>query len=262
MRHPEASRFHQRRERRLSPLPLAQLCRSLRPAPQQTLSASDIPGCCADAPRCTPSSTPRSSAARRTSFETSSPSNTHPATVRENSPRARSASASPAECAPTRSAAPRTTPENAGSSAPARYRSESLAAVRAPPRSHPTRASLSGWQNSYPLPTPNTPACTHPPRSAPESFVRTPPHRAESPTPTPDWPKSSPAAAFPRARNASASSAESSVPPLDTPDAPACGSHALPSGPTTPAVADTRSAASPAPTPPTASATAHRCACL
>ena len=64
---------------------------------------------------------------------------------------ARSASAFPAECALTRSAALHTTPENAGSSAPARCRNGSLAAARAPPRSHPARASPSGWQSSYPV---------------------------------------------------------------------------------------------------------------
>jgi len=37
----------------------------------------------------------------------------------------------------------------------------------------------------------------------------------------------------------------------DIPDPPACGSHARPSGPAKHAAADTRSAASPAPTPPT-----------
>src|SRR5271167_4430515 len=92
----------------------------------------------------------------------------------------------------------------------------------------------------------------HPPRSAPGSFVHTPPHRAGNPAPTPGSPKSAPPAAFLRARNACASSAGSSVRHPDTRDAPACGSHALPSGPTTHAVADTRSAASPEPTPPAA----------
>jgi len=42
----------------------------------------------------------------------------------------------------------------------------------------------------------------------------------------------------------------------DTRDAPACDSHALPHGPTKHAAADTRSAASTAPAPPTACATA------
>ncbi len=124
----------------------------------------------------------------------------------------------------------------------------------------PAPASLSGWQSSYPLPRPNTPACTHPPHSVPGSPVRTPPHRAQNPAPTPGSLKSAPAAAFPRARNASVSSAESSTLPPDTPDARACDSPPLPSGPTAHAAADTRSAASTAPTPPTACATAHRCA--
>jgi hypothetical protein len=100
---------------------------------------------------------------------------------------------------------------------------------------------------------------THPPRSAPGSPVRTPPHRAESPAPTPGSPKSAPPAAFPSARSVSASSSGSSSRPPDTLDARACGSHALPSGPATHAAADTQSAASPAPTPPAACATAHRC---
>jgi hypothetical protein len=39
--------------RRLSPLPLAQLCRSLLLVPPQTLSGFDIPSCCVDALRCT-----------------------------------------------------------------------------------------------------------------------------------------------------------------------------------------------------------------
>ena len=57
------------------------------------------------------------------------------------------------------------------------------------------------------------------------------PHSTASctnPAPTPDSPRSPPAAAFPCARNASASPAESSVPPPDTPDALACGLHGLP----------------------------------
>jgi hypothetical protein len=41
----------------------------------------------------------------------------------------------------------------------------------------------------------------------------------------------------------------------------ACGSHAPPRGPTKPAAADTRSAASPAPTPPAAFVMVHRSAC-
>src|SRR5208282_732742 len=70
--------------RRLSPLPLAQLCRSLLLAPRQTLAGFCIPSCYADGLRCTPFATPRSSAGRRTGSETSSPSSTHLAAVREN----------------------------------------------------------------------------------------------------------------------------------------------------------------------------------
>jgi hypothetical protein len=178
--------------RRLSPLLLVQMCRSLLLAPPQTLSACGSPGCCADALRCTPSATPQSSPGHRTGSETSSLPNTLPAAAHGNSRRARSASAYQAECAPTRSAVPHTTPENAGSSVPARCRSGSLAVALARPRSHPALVSLSGWQSSYPLPRPSTPACTHPPRSAPGSPARTPLHRAESPAPTPGSPKSAP----------------------------------------------------------------------
>jgi len=247
--------------RRLSPLPLAQLCRSPLPALPRTPSVSGIPSCYAGAPRCTPSATLRSYAARRTSFETSSPSSTHLATVRENSRSAHSASAFPAECAPTRSAAPHTTPENAGWSTPARCRSVSPTAVLARPQSHPTRASLSDWQSSYPLPRPSTLAYRHPPRSAPGSPFHTPPHRAGNPVPTPGSPKSAPAAAFPRARSVSASSAPASTRPPDTRDALACGSRALLRGPAKYAAADTRSAAWTAPTPPAAFVAAHRYAC-
>ena len=175
--------------RRLSPLPPLSCVEACGVAPQ-TLSASCIPNCCAVVPRCTPSSTLRSSAAHRTSSETNSRSSILPATVHENSPRARFASASPAECAPTRSAVPHTTPENAGWSVPVRCRSESPSVARAPPRSHPTLVSLFDWQNWCPLPRPNTPACTHPLRSALGSLVRIPPHRARNPAPTPGSPPS------------------------------------------------------------------------
>jgi len=47
---------------RLSPLPLAQLCRSLLLAPSQILSAGGSPDYCADVLRCTPSATLRSCA--------------------------------------------------------------------------------------------------------------------------------------------------------------------------------------------------------
>src|SRR6266852_2898272 len=246
---------------RWSPLLLDQLCGSPLPALPRTPSVSGIPSCYAGAPRCTPSATLRSYAARRTSFETSSPSSTHLATVRENSRSAHSASAFPAECAPTRSAAPHTTPENAGWSTPARCRSVSPTAVLARPQSHPTRASLSDWQSSYPLPRPSTLAYRHPPRSAPGSPFHTPPHRAGNPVPTPGSPKSAPAAAFPRARSVSASSAPASTRPPDTRDALACGSRALLRGPAKYAAADTRSAAWTAPTPPAAFVAAHRYAC-
>jgi hypothetical protein len=98
---------------RLNPLPLAQLWRSQLPAPPRTLSACGNPSCCGDAPRCTPSSTPRSSAVHRTGSETSSRPGTLPAAVRESFPRAHSVSASPAEYALTQSAVLRTTPGNA-----------------------------------------------------------------------------------------------------------------------------------------------------
>jgi hypothetical protein len=79
--------------RRLSPLPLAQMYRGALLCRRKLFSACGIPNCCAGAPRCTRSSTPRSSAAHRTSSGTNSRSNTLPATVRGNSRRARSASA-------------------------------------------------------------------------------------------------------------------------------------------------------------------------
>jgi hypothetical protein len=69
------------------------------------------------------------------------------------------------------------------------------------------------------------------------------------------------AAVVPRGHNVSVSSSESSTRPPDTLDALASGSHALPSGPTTHAAADTRIAVSPAPTPPAAFAAAHHSAC-
>jgi hypothetical protein len=78
--------------------------------------------------------------------------------------------------------------------------------------------------------------CTHPPRSVLESLVRTPLHRAQNPAPIPGSPPSA-ISGCPRARNVSASSAGSSPLPPDKPDALACGSHALPSGPTKHAVA-------------------------
>src|ERR1700719_2716965 len=139
-----------------------------------------------------------------------------------------------------------------------RHGIKGVVAVRARPRSRPVLALLSDWRNSYPLPKPSTLACTHPPRSAPGSPVRTPPHHAQNPTPTPGSPKSAPPAAFPRARNASAVSAATSTPPPDRSDAASCDSPVLHFVPTKHAAADTRSAASTAPTPPTACATAHR----
>src|SRR5580692_463519 len=84
--------------------------------------------------------------------------------------------------------------------------------------------------------TSSTLACTHPPRSVLESLVRTPLHRAQNPAPIPGSPPSA-SSGCPRARNVSASSAGSSPLPPDKPDALACGSHALPSGPTKHAVA-------------------------
>src|SRR5208337_4581133 len=66
-------------------------------------------------------------------------------------------------------------------------------------------------------------------------------------------------AAFPRARSACASCAGWLVPPPGTPDAIACGSHALHCAATTLADADTRNAASTSPTPPVACAAVHRC---
>jgi hypothetical protein len=77
--------------------------------------------------------------------------------------------------------------------------------------------------------------------------------------PIPGSPKSAPAAAFPRARNASVSFDGSSAPPRDRSDAVFCGSPVLHPVVTTHAAADTQSAASTAPTPPVACAAVHRC---
>src|SRR5438105_4543910 len=71
----------------------------------------------------------RPSAVHRTDSETSSKPNTLRAAVRESFPRVHSASASPAECALTRSAAPRTTPKNAGWLVPVHCHSESPSVV-------------------------------------------------------------------------------------------------------------------------------------
>ena len=232
---------------------------SLFPAPH-IRSGSDTPNCCAAVLRYIPFSTGRSCAWHRTDFETSSGSNTLLATVHGSFRRARSASACPAECELTRSVAPHTRPGNADSSVPAHCRNESPRVARARPRSHPTRASLSDWQSSCPLPRPNIRACTHPSRSAPGSFARSPPHRVQNPTPTPGSPLSTLARAVPRERSVSASSAGSPIPPPDTRDARVCGSHALPSGLATHATADTRSAASLALTPPAAFVAVHPCA--
>lgn len=56
------------------------------------------------------------------------------------------------------------------------------------------------------------------------------------------YPKSAPAAAFPRARSASASSVASSAPPRDSSDATVYGSHALHFGTATHASADGQTA--------------------
>ena len=87
-----------------------------------------------------------------------------------------------------------TTPENARlvSSGPLSQRI-AFGCPRSP-QSPPALASLFDWRSSCPLPKPNTPACTHPPRSAPGSLVRTPRHHARNPAPTPDSPPSSSAA--------------------------------------------------------------------
>jgi len=119
----------------------------------------------------------------QTNSRTSSRSSIHRVTSHENFPHVRSASAAPARYAPTRSSAPCTTPESAGSSAPARCRNESPQALPAPPRSAPARASLSGSQNSYPLPAPNTLACTRRSRLARGTSARSPRHRARNPAP-------------------------------------------------------------------------------
>src|SRR6202034_4813165 len=118
--------------------------------------------------------------------------------------------------------------------------------------------SLSGWQSSYPPPKPSTLGCTHLSRSAPGSFARTPPHRAQNPAPTPGSPKSAPPAAFLPARSACVFCAGWPVPPRGTPDAISCGSRALHFAALTPADADTRSAASTAPTRPVACAAVRR----
>jgi len=52
------------------------------------------------------------------------------------------------------------------------------------PQLLPALASLSGWRNWCRLPTPDTLVCKHPPRSAHGWFGRTPPRRAQNPTPT------------------------------------------------------------------------------
>src|SRR5258708_35404917 len=83
------------------------------PAPQTRL-ASDTPGCCADVLGYIPPSRLRSCAWHQTDSETSSRSNTLPASARGNSPPARSASAFPVEYAPPRSSAPPPSPENPG----------------------------------------------------------------------------------------------------------------------------------------------------
>src|ERR1019366_4298219 len=86
---------------------------SLLPAPH-IRSASDTPNCCAAVLRCTPSSTPRSCAWRRTDSGTSSRSNILLAAAHESSPRARSGSACPVESESVRCPVRYTTPENAG----------------------------------------------------------------------------------------------------------------------------------------------------
>jgi hypothetical protein len=123
------------------------------------------------------------------------------------------------------------------------------------------RAAAYRLSPSRPLPRPNTPACRRSPHLAPGSLARIPPHRGESPAPTPGLPKSSPEAAVPPAGCVSASSAESSASSPDILDALSCGSHALPNGPAKHAAADTQSVASPAPTPLAAFVAVHCYAC-
>ena len=220
-----------------------------------TLSAYVSPGYCAAFLRCTLYARPRSCAAHRTGSETSSPPNTLPAADHGSFPPAHSASAFPAECVPTRSAAPHTMPESAGSSAPARCRNEPPAALHARPQSAPAPASLSGWQNSYPLPGPDTPACRHPPRSAPP-IARPHPTASCAKSKAHSWFAAVRATgASPPARNACTSSAGSSVPPRDKSDAVSCGSLALHFAAAAPAGGDIRNAASLAITPLTSCAT-------
>src|SRR6185437_2150638 len=89
-----------------------------------------------------------------------------------------------------------------------------------------------------------------------------PPRRAQNPEPTPGWPQSAPPAACPRVRNASASFAGSPTPPPDTRDGVFCGSPVLRFVAAARAVVDIRSAASLAPAPPAASATARPSAAI
>jgi hypothetical protein len=97
----------------LSPLPLAQLCRSLLPAPPQILSARSSPGCCGDDLRRTPSATTRTCAVRRNrSLNQLTCKHPFPQTIRENFPPACSAAACPAGCGSVRSAAPPPTTES------------------------------------------------------------------------------------------------------------------------------------------------------
>src|SRR5438445_7527154 len=104
---------------------------------------------------------------------------------------------------------------------------------------------------------PNTPVCMRPLHSAPGLLARTPPHRAQNPAPTPGSPLSRPAAAVRLSGSVCASSAAGSAQPRDTPDAAVCDLPALPSGAVTLAIADSRSAASPALTPPALCAAVH-----
>ena len=125
----------------------------------------------------------------------------------------------------------------------------------------PTPASLSGSRNLYPLPAPDTPACRRPPRSAPGSPVRTPPHRARNPAPTPGSPQSAPAAAVPTRAQCFRFFRRKFRPRLPIHPMHPLVIHSLRHlAATAPATADTRTAASPAPTPPAACATLHPCA--
>src|SRR4029077_4018109 len=118
--------------------------------------------------------------------------------------------------------------------------------------------SPAGSQNSSPLPAPDIPACTRRSRSTREISSRSPPHRAQNPTPTPGSLPSPPLAPRPCASTVFSSSAGSSAPLRGTPDTPACGSRACPFLPASTAAAGIPIVASLAPLPPTSSVALRR----